>query len=411
MAFQRRHDEHLDALPPHPRGHQLHGKALARAAGAQDGDVGVLVDVGIKDIHDDEGVVVLVHAQQDAVIIAHLIAGVGVAACRPQGEDVALGTLKEVFLQRNQGQGGQKSLLLAEGTGLYVHVLRQQQLFHLGAFPFQLIHAARRDGNQEIEVIEVLVVPQAVLQEVSATDGPVQIVEVGVGVAGFPDLAPIDAQLLAQLADHAVFGLAGEEHVQVDAVPGVHQQGQPSGGHLGLEPIRRHQQIGVVHPVDADVPPMGEVDLAGGVELVDRNAVRCPSRAQVFRHHLFGFVGERVLVALPAAEDVVENFRRCFILFLRHNHCVAALAQVVGGGAGGGLEGGDGFILLLAPLGARHRLMLENEEEPPGDGLPGAQIPNQLQIVLLEHPAVGVGLPGQLLPHTIHMAVNVRPLG
>ena len=62
VAFQRGHDEHLDAFASHTGGHELHGEALARAAGAQDGDIGVLVDVGIEDIHDDEGVVVLVHA-------------------------------------------------------------------------------------------------------------------------------------------------------------------------------------------------------------------------------------------------------------------------------------------------------------------------------------------------------------
>ena len=101
VSFQRGYDKYLNTLAPHSGCHQLHGEALACAAGAQNGDVGVLINPGIEDVHNNEGIVVLVHPQQNAVVVAHLIAGVGVAACRPQGEDVALGPLKEVFLQRN----------------------------------------------------------------------------------------------------------------------------------------------------------------------------------------------------------------------------------------------------------------------------------------------------------------------
>ncbi len=74
---------------------------------------------------------------------------------------------------------------------------------------------------------------------------------------------------------------------------------------------------------------------------------------------------------------------------------VAALTQVVGGGAGGGLEGRDSLLFLMAPLGAGERFMLKDQEESPGDGLAGTQLADQAQIVLLKHPAVGVGLPLQ----------------
>ena len=67
MALQGRDDKDLDTAAPHSGGHQLHGETLAGATGTQYGDVGVLVDAGIKDIHDDQRVVILVHAQQDAV--------------------------------------------------------------------------------------------------------------------------------------------------------------------------------------------------------------------------------------------------------------------------------------------------------------------------------------------------------
>lgn len=42
VPFERRDDKHLDTLTPHPQRHELHGKSLAAAARAENGDVGVL---------------------------------------------------------------------------------------------------------------------------------------------------------------------------------------------------------------------------------------------------------------------------------------------------------------------------------------------------------------------------------
>ena len=150
MALQRSHNEHLYPLSPHPQSHELHGKGLACPAGAEDRHVGVFVNAGIKDVHDDQGVIVLVDPQQDTIVVAHLIAGKGVAAGRPQGQHVPLGSLIQPPLQGYQRKGGQKSLLLAEGTGLNIHILAEQQLLHLGHLPLQVVHIVRRDGNEQI---------------------------------------------------------------------------------------------------------------------------------------------------------------------------------------------------------------------------------------------------------------------
>ena len=69
------------------------------------------------------------------------------------------------------------------------------------------IHAVRRNSNQQIEVIEILVVGQAILQKIAGADGAIQIIKVGVGVTGLFDPAPVDPQLLAEFPHHAVFGL------------------------------------------------------------------------------------------------------------------------------------------------------------------------------------------------------------
>ena len=61
-----------DLFPPHSQRHQLHGKGFAGTARAKDRDIGVLTDRRIEDVHDNEGTIVLVDAQQDTVIITHL---------------------------------------------------------------------------------------------------------------------------------------------------------------------------------------------------------------------------------------------------------------------------------------------------------------------------------------------------
>ena len=160
------------------------------------------------------------------------------------------------------------------------------------------------------------------------------------------------------------------------------------------------------------MPPVGQVDVVGGVELIDRDGVHGPPGGQVLGHHLLGPLLKGTLVALLAAENVVQHLRRglTFIVVVQH-HRIAALTQVVGSGTGGGLEGRDSLFFLMAPFGAGERFMLKNQEEPPGDGFAGTQLADQAQIVLLKHPAVGVRLPLQLPAHRLHMAVNVRPLG
>ena len=93
MALQRSNNKDLDTLTPHTCCHQLHTKTLAGAAGAKNGNIGILVDPAVKDVHDDQGVVVFVDSKQDAVVIPHFIAGKGIPACRTQRQHIALGSL------------------------------------------------------------------------------------------------------------------------------------------------------------------------------------------------------------------------------------------------------------------------------------------------------------------------------
>ena len=80
VTFQRRKDKHLCSFPPHSECEQLHCEGFARSRGADNCHIRVFIDTRIEDIHDHETVVVLVHTQQYAVLVGHLIGGEGVAA-------------------------------------------------------------------------------------------------------------------------------------------------------------------------------------------------------------------------------------------------------------------------------------------------------------------------------------------
>ena len=137
-------------------------------------------------------------------------------------------------MSRRSAKRREKSLLLAKRAGLRVHILGEQQLLHFCCLPFEVLHSFSSDGDQQVQIIEIFVVSQAIFQKIPGTDGTVQVVKVRIGVAGFPDLAAVDAQLLAQFADHAVFWLPGEENVQVDAITGIDQETEPPGRDLRL---------------------------------------------------------------------------------------------------------------------------------------------------------------------------------
>ena len=104
LAFQGRQHENLYALAPHTERHQQDQEGLARAAGAAYSNVGVLIDLGIKDVDDDRRVVVLVQTEQDTVFITQFIGREGIAACHASGQRIALGAFKEVFLHADQRQ-------------------------------------------------------------------------------------------------------------------------------------------------------------------------------------------------------------------------------------------------------------------------------------------------------------------
>ena len=61
----------------------------------------------------------------------------------------------------------------------------------------------------------------------------------------------------------------------------------------------------------------------------------------------------------------------------------------------------------MPAAGARQFLILKDQKETPGNGLTGAELLDQLQVVLLKHPAVWVCFLLQFPTYCLHMAVNI----
>ena len=70
---KRRSTKDLNSLAAHAQSHQLKRKGFSGSAGSENGDIGILVDAGIEDVHDDERIVVFIDAEKNNT--AHLHRG------------------------------------------------------------------------------------------------------------------------------------------------------------------------------------------------------------------------------------------------------------------------------------------------------------------------------------------------
>ena len=155
---------------------------------------------------------------------------------------------------------------------------------------------------------------------------------------------------------------------------------------------------------------MGEVNLPGREKLVCGDVVDGPSGCDILFDDILDLLLKRMLVALFPAENVVKNLCRRFIFIIVVYDGIAALTQIIDRRSRGGLERGDRILFLMAAPRPGKCLIFKYEKEPPRDRLAGAELPDQPQIVLLQHPAVRIGFPLQFLSHLLYMPVDVRTL-
>ena len=63
MSFQRSDNKYFDIFAPHPGGKKLHGEGFPCTGAAQDCKIGIFILSGIKDICNNQGVIVFVDAK------------------------------------------------------------------------------------------------------------------------------------------------------------------------------------------------------------------------------------------------------------------------------------------------------------------------------------------------------------
>ena len=109
-------------------------------------------------------------------------------------------------------------------------------------------------------------------------------------------------------------------------------------------------------------------------------------------------------------EDLVKDLR-CGLIRIGglDNAAVAALEEVGPGGLLRPLESAVYFGIV--PIVPAHRFILEDEEEPAGEGFPAAHVLDEPQVVLSQGPALRIFLPGQLLLHQRDVLIRIRPAG
>ena len=131
-------------------------------------------------------------------------------------------------------------MFFTEGAGNDVEVLRNQQFSHFTLTPFQIFGSVSGNGYEDIHIVEILIVGKTVLQEITASDGTVQIIKVAVGIAGFFDFGTVNTELLTEFIYHSFFRLTGKKQVNVNSVSRIHKQTEPAGSNTGFVPEGRY---------------------------------------------------------------------------------------------------------------------------------------------------------------------------
>lgn len=57
----------------HPESHSLHGEGFSGSGCSKNGNVGILILFGVKNIGDDQGVIMFVDTKKNAVVITNAI--------------------------------------------------------------------------------------------------------------------------------------------------------------------------------------------------------------------------------------------------------------------------------------------------------------------------------------------------
>ena len=416
VALDGRHNKTLNPTHPHSKSQQLHGEGLACPRGAQQHQVGVFVNLGVEQVHNAQGVVVPVDPQQHSVVVGHLKTAKGIGGSCPAGEYVPPGLFLQGRVDLEEGHHRAQGRLLLDFALADENIHGLEQVDHLALPPLEFLQGLGGDGEKYAEIEQVLVVVgNAIFDEVSRLDGVLQLLVVGAGVLHPFELGTVQADPLGHLVNGLAPVFPAEEQIHVNAFPGVDEGGYPARPDPAGIAVPPDHQHGVVPAVHDGVAGLGEVDAPWGQKIHHRDLrhrVQAQSKSlggHGIQHHPVHTGLKGLGLAGAPVEDLVEDLRRGLVRVFRLDNTVSALEKVGPGGLFRPLEGSANPPVI--PVIPAQRFILEDEKEPAGQGLPIAHIPDQPQVILPQGPALWIFLPRQLLLHQGDMLIRVRPAG
>lgn len=275
MALLGHDEDDPPPLLPQPSAQTLQGEGLARAGGAADPAVAVGVFIVVVGVKEHRGAVVEVQPQKNPVAVAEFVGGEGERRRYAGGEGVAPGFALHVRVQGQQRQGREERLLVLVVAAAGDHVDRHAQLFHRRHPLLQGFRVVRRHLHQGVHIVKVLSLPIHYIFEIEAgVDGAVQFLIVLAGVPHIPHPGAVHHGGLGYFREDLLFALALDGEAQADALPGLHQRGQPAGAHSGGVAVPRHVEVSVVHPVHQDIVPALGVDGGGRQDIQNGGGAR-----------------------------------------------------------------------------------------------------------------------------------------
>ena len=264
VSLDGRQNVALNAAHPHPKRQKLHGEGLACARCAQQVQVGIFIDLCVEQIHDAQGVVVSVDAQQHAIVVRQLKAGEDIAGCGAAGQHIALRLFLQLGRDFQERHHRLQCGLLLKAALAGVHIHGFEHIHHLLLAPKQFLVGFGRYGDENAHVKEVLVVVgDAILDKIARLYGISQLLIIGAGILHALELGAVEPDPLGDLIYGAAAVLTAEMDVDIHAFSGVDERGHPAGPDAAWIPACLDVEEGIVQPVHNDIVIMAQVDAAG----------------------------------------------------------------------------------------------------------------------------------------------------
>ena len=132
---------------------------LARAGRAADPDVAVRIFIVVIGIQKDRRTVVHIETKEDAVAVRQLIGRKWKRCRHAAGKRIAPGFAFNIRVKIEDGEHGQKRLLLLVFAPAGDHVHGDTELFNCRDAMFQRLRITGRDLDERVHIVKILALP------------------------------------------------------------------------------------------------------------------------------------------------------------------------------------------------------------------------------------------------------------